>query len=199
MAIDKSVDSTLLDAAMSYEAGKIRAKLGSSAQISYDLANGKGFGDAIDAIPTGGSLNYKTGTFVLAADTNARDISDAIKIQHGLGAVPSFVMVWTEDYDTENPPSAALMGGFVWIKDLFNDFPERLTSSVSSSYNTYSPFVITAAGTINTTVGSSTTYFPGSDRSPTSEYFVLPCQGNSTYWRAGVTYKFFVAEAWWGA
>ena len=54
MAVDKLVDSTLLDAACTYEAGKIREKLGSSAQISYDLANGKGFGDAIEAIETGG-------------------------------------------------------------------------------------------------------------------------------------------------
>lgn len=54
MAVDKLVDSSLLDAACTYEAGKIREKLGSSAQIAYDLANGKGFGDAIDAIQTGG-------------------------------------------------------------------------------------------------------------------------------------------------
>lgn len=54
MALDKLVDSTLLDASCTYEAGKIREKLGSSAQIAYDLANGKGFGDAIAAIPSGG-------------------------------------------------------------------------------------------------------------------------------------------------
>lgn len=54
MALDALVDSTLLDAACTYEAGKIREKLGSSAQIAYDLANGKGFGDAIAAIPSGG-------------------------------------------------------------------------------------------------------------------------------------------------
>lgn len=57
MALDKLVDSTLLDAACTYEAEKIREKLGSSAQIAYDLANGKGFGDAIAAIPSGGDPN----------------------------------------------------------------------------------------------------------------------------------------------
>lgn len=55
MSVDKLVDSTQLDAACTYEAGKIREKLGSSAQIAYDLANGKGFGDAIAAIPSGGT------------------------------------------------------------------------------------------------------------------------------------------------
>ncbi len=54
MSADKLVDSAQLDASLTYEAGKIRAKLGSSAQIDFDLANEKGFGDYIDAIPTGG-------------------------------------------------------------------------------------------------------------------------------------------------
>lgn len=57
MSVDKLVDSTQLDASLTYEAGKIRAKLGSSAQLDFDLANGKGFGDYIDAIPTGGGGN----------------------------------------------------------------------------------------------------------------------------------------------
>ena len=54
MAIDKAIDSTLLDAACAYEAAQIRAKTGGSAQIAYDLENGKGFGDAIAAIPSSG-------------------------------------------------------------------------------------------------------------------------------------------------
>lgn len=64
MALDKLVDSTQLDASLTYEAGKLRAKLGSSAQLDFDLANGKGFGDYIDAIPTGGG-----GATVVASGT----------------------------------------------------------------------------------------------------------------------------------
>lgn len=52
MAYDKVVDSAALDAAMTYTAGRIRAKTGSTDQIAWDSA--KGFGDAVDAIPTGG-------------------------------------------------------------------------------------------------------------------------------------------------
>ena len=52
MAYDKVVDSTQLDAAMTYTAGRIRAKTGSADQIAWDSA--KGFGDAVDTI-TGGS------------------------------------------------------------------------------------------------------------------------------------------------
>lgn len=52
MAFDKVIDSTQLDTAMTYTAGRIRAKTGSADQIAWNSA--KGFGDAVDAI-TGGS------------------------------------------------------------------------------------------------------------------------------------------------
>lgn len=52
MAFDKVIDSTQLDAAMTYTANRIRNKTGDTSQIVWDSA--KGFGDAVDAI-TGGS------------------------------------------------------------------------------------------------------------------------------------------------
>lgn len=48
MAYDKVVDSAVLDAAMTYTAGRIRAKTGGTDQIAWDST--KGFGDAVDAI-----------------------------------------------------------------------------------------------------------------------------------------------------
>ena len=53
MAYDKVVDSTQLDAAMTYTASRIRNKTGGTDQIAWDSA--KGFGDAVDAITTGSS------------------------------------------------------------------------------------------------------------------------------------------------
>ena len=53
MAFDKVIDSTQLDAAMSYTANCIRAKTGGTDQIAWDSA--KGFGDAVDAITSGGA------------------------------------------------------------------------------------------------------------------------------------------------
>ena len=53
MAFDKVIDSTQLDAAMSYTANRIRNKTGDTNQIAWDSA--KGFGDAVDAISGGGS------------------------------------------------------------------------------------------------------------------------------------------------
>ena len=55
MAIDKAIDSAKEAACRTAEANAIRAKTGSTAQITYDFDNGKGFADAIDSIPAGGS------------------------------------------------------------------------------------------------------------------------------------------------
>lgn len=53
MAFDKVVDSAQLDAAMTYTANRIRNKTGDTNQIVWDSA--KGFGDAVDAISSGGN------------------------------------------------------------------------------------------------------------------------------------------------
>lgn len=54
MAVDKLVDSTKLNNSLEYTADRIRLKTGGSADILFDFENEKGFGDAIDAITTGG-------------------------------------------------------------------------------------------------------------------------------------------------
>lgn len=57
MAYDKVVDSTQLDAAMTYTANRIRDKTGGTDQITWDSA--KGFGDAVDAISSGGGNPFE--------------------------------------------------------------------------------------------------------------------------------------------
>ena len=57
MAFDKVIDSTQLDAAMSYTANCIRAKTGGTDQIMWDSA--KGFGDAVGAISSGGGNPFE--------------------------------------------------------------------------------------------------------------------------------------------
>ena len=48
------VNETKLNAAMTATADAIRAKTGDSAQIPFDYNGGKGFADAVEAIPQGG-------------------------------------------------------------------------------------------------------------------------------------------------
>ena len=57
MAFDKVVDSAQLDAAMTYTANRIRNKTGDTNQIVWDSA--KGFGDAVDAISSGGGNPFE--------------------------------------------------------------------------------------------------------------------------------------------
>ena len=57
MAYDKVVDSAALDAAMTYTANRIRNKTGGTDQIAWDSA--KGFGDAVDAISSGGGNPFE--------------------------------------------------------------------------------------------------------------------------------------------
>lgn len=57
MAFDKVIDSTQLDAAMTYTANCIRNKTGGTDQIAWDSA--KGFGDAVDAISSGGGNPFE--------------------------------------------------------------------------------------------------------------------------------------------
>lgn len=59
MALDKLVDSSVLDAAMRYTANRIRAKTGGSENIPFDMSaeTPKGFGDAVDTISGGGDTN----------------------------------------------------------------------------------------------------------------------------------------------
>ena len=53
MAIEY-VDATKLDASLAYTANRIRAKTGGSSALNFDLANETGFGNDVDAIPSGG-------------------------------------------------------------------------------------------------------------------------------------------------
>ena len=53
MALDNLVDSAKLDAALTYTAGRIRAKTGGAANLPFDMTGGKGFGAAVDAISVG--------------------------------------------------------------------------------------------------------------------------------------------------
>lgn len=63
------IDGAKLDACNTAEADAIRAKTGGSSPIPYDYANNKGFADAIDAIPSGGTT-ITDGIVITARDAN---------------------------------------------------------------------------------------------------------------------------------
>ena len=90
MAYDKVVDSAALDTAMTYTANRIRSKTGGTDQIAWDSA--KGFGDAVDAIPTGGDpleAFKNVRTFILSPSSTIEnfvaDLSNATSLIDAFG------------------------------------------------------------------------------------------------------------------
>lgn len=176
-------------------ADAIRTKGGTSAPLAFP----SGFVAAVEAIAagTGGGapsgLAYDMGEFVFEEDVN-----NAV-IPHNLGAVPGYILVWTEDFEgiTENPWTVHVNTGTIYVSNPWG-LPQRFTSAVNApnpvNFIAYMP---TGEARNNVTVSSSVAY--GLHTLPTDKEFTLSTNGNPTgyKWRAGVTYKYFVSEAPW--
>ena len=170
-------------------ADAIRSKGGTTDQLTL-----AGMVDAINAIQTGGGdgLKYDIGEFVLDAD--AKKIAPSIP--HNLGGVPEFILVWTDDFagvSEENPAAQQCNLGYVWLKNL-TGMLQRLSTAATGDSLTVNFNLVSGDYRIQPFAPNSTSYLTPQ---PTAEYFGLNQIGNNNYWRAGVTYKYFVSKAWW--
>lgn len=190
MALDKVVDSAALDAQLTSIADVIRSKGGTTNQLTL-----AGMVDAINAIQTGGGdgLKYDIGEFVLDADVKTLNPS----LPHNLGEVPEFILVWTDDFaglSEENPAAQQCNLGYVWLKNL-TGMLQRLTTAATGDSLTVNFNLLSGDYRIQPIAPNSVAYLT---KQPTAEYFGLnQMAGNNYYWRAGVTYKYFVSKAWW--
>ena len=191
MAVDKATDSAQLDADLTSVANAIRTKGGTSAQLAFPAD----FVSAINAISGGGggNLKYKIGSFTLASDTTA---NPAVAIAHGFGEAPKVVVIWTEEYSTADPPSADLNYGYVYLVDI-TDMQQQFSSTSFGSYPLFTWFWMSTAPRVGSTSTSNSSYAPSSSSKPDATNFYLIRRSNSTYWRSGITYKYFVSEKWW--
>lgn len=192
MALDKVVDSAVLDAGMTSVANAIRAKTGNAATLAWP----DGFETAIAGITGGGGagLAYDMGEFVLDADAK---YLDPPSLPHNLGEIPEFILVWTDDFaglSAENPAAQQCNLGFIWLKNL-SGLMQRLSSSVTGDALTVNLILNNADYRIQPLSPNSAVYLT---EQPTAEGFGLnQMAGINYYWRAGVTYKYFVSKAWW--
>ena len=191
MALDKVVDSAVLDAEMTSVANAIRAKTGNTDMLAWP----NGFLAAIAEIAGGGGagLAYDMGEFVLDADTKALDPPS---LPHNLGEIPEFILVWTDDFagvSKENPAAQQCNLGYVWLKNL-TGMLQRLSTAATGDSLAVNFNLVSGDYRIQPIVPSSYVYLT---KQPTAEYFGLNQTGGSYYWRAGVTYKYFVSKAWW--
>lgn len=191
MALDKVVDSAVLDAEMTSVANAIRAKTGNTDTLAWP----NGFLAAIAEITGGGGagLAYDMGEFVLDADTKYLDPS----LPHNLGEIPEFILVWTDDFaglSKENPAAQQYNLGYVWLKNL-TGMLQGLTTAATGDSLTINFNLLSGDYRIQLIAPNSAVYLV--KKQPTAEYFGLNQIGSKHYWRAGVTYKYFVSKAWW--
>lgn len=140
----------------------------------------------------GDGLKYDIGEFVLDADVKALNPS----LPHNLGEIPEFILVWTDDFaglSEANPAEQQCNLGYIWLKNL-TGMLQRLTTAATGDSLTVNFSLVSGDYRIQPIVPNSASYLT---KQPTAEYLGLNQTGNNNYWRAGVTYKYFVSKAWW--
>lgn len=164
MAYDKAVDSAALDDALDYTADRIRAKLGNSNSIHFDLENGLGFGDAVNAIP---AIPAYLGHMRITPETDIRSV------QIPIGDARTVLISSTHDYLARS--SASAVGGIIYV---------LISGSVYSSGSRM--LIITTSGTISYYASTS------SGQSWSASDGVLTISNTSGFvFAAGVAYDFF--------
>lgn len=156
----------------------------------------------VEGFGQGGDVNglaYDMGEFVLDADVKfVHDVYGSIP--HALGETPEFVVVWTDDFaelSAENPSTQQANLGYVWLNGL-TGLQQRLTSAVINDMSLYLSLDIPAnAYAVSAYAPTSTSYCLEAISTPTEKEIFLPYFGSNKYWRAGITYKYFVSKAWW--
>lgn len=164
----------------------VRVLIGGTAALkSGDIA-----GALAGVKPGGDGLQVDTGEFVLDAD------SRFVTLAHQLGKTPGFVVIWTDGSVLDVPTDNHTMVGCAWFRGLTN-LPQRLTSAATGTSNDmYITFALYKGDPVKRIMmgaPTSMSYFP----SVTAASLYIGSASAATLWRAGVTYKYLAAAAWW--
>ena len=194
MAIDKAVDSAVLDDALTVIANAIRGKTGGTGKLTLEEMPAAISG--ITAGGGGGGLAYDGGEFTLTTDTDGHRGTIPALIPHALGAKPDFICVWTDDLvGVTNPDSSnSSQVGQLWLNDWMGlrnwgtsvaKFPG--TTVLLQQNKAATDMVITKPNSASYTI----------DAAEVTEAVFPLCYYRNAFWRAGLTYKYFVCQAWW--
>lgn len=179
-------------------ADAIRSKGGTTDQLTLT-----GMVEAINAIQTGSGgagLAYDMGEFVFDADFSATYAnSNNNPIPHNFGDIPDCIIVWSDNWAGNTEVIDAnyqTVVGFMWMRELTG-----MTVKSTSNVNMVNPllsFMTIPKGDyrLQYTASNSTSYCINLEYL-TADSFCLAPMGTTTYWRGGVTYKYFVSKAWW--
>lgn len=195
MAIDKAVDSAVLDGALTAVANAIRGKTGGTGKLTIDQ-----MAAAIAGITVGdggGGLAYDMGEFTLTADTDGHKGIVPALIPHALGVRPGFICVWTDDLVGATNPDSTYPSqvGQLWLNDWMG--LENWGTSAAKFPGTTILMHQGKAQTDMAVTKPTAQVYTINVLDVTEEVFPL-CYYRNAFWRAGLTYKYFVSRAWWG-
>lgn len=127
MAFDKVVDSAALDAALTYTANRIRNKTGGTDQIMWDSA--KGFGDAVDAISSGGGNPFEVFEYL-----ETFRLSNNITFTEFVANIPNVTSLHNSFANARNTPltriELTVSGKLTDVSFMFNNAGSRVTEIV---------------------------------------------------------------------
>ena len=184
MALDKVVDSAVLDAQLTSIADAIRSKGGTTDQLTL-----AGMVDAINAIQTGsGGIQSASGEYSIAEDvTNLNiDISD-------IGFVPDLVAVYLDETGMEYTSTPTK----IWYLSYVPDIIDMVNVSSNLAYSRTNVGVLWRGGrgTYTQQIAPPSANFVGTMNGETGIRIHL-ARSAATYPIIAGTYKWFVYKIW---
>ena len=161
MALDKLVDSTRLDGALTATANAILSKTGGSSPLTWDMDDG--FKDAVDSIPSGGTyqaktnINPTTSSQTITPDTGYDALSSV-----QINAMPSGSASTPATTITANPTIGVSNSGLITAT---NSKTQSVTPTVSAGYvssGTAGTITVSGSNTSQLTTQAAQTIHPSS-------------------------------------
>lgn len=147
--------------------------------------------EKVSEIAVKSGFKCDTGEFVFS-----KDELNPPAVSHNLKAVPDTVIVWSNDFKNlsetnPSPYSTNTSLGLIWLNG-FTGLEQRLTSSVITDNGILVFLTITKGGHLVSVGVPTAKAYTGIKVD--KNYINLPQMTSATYWRSGVTYRYFIIE-----
>ena len=146
MSESKVVNITQLEADLTSIANTIREKSGGSDALVFP----DGFTNAISSLEVGGGLPSVVSALTSGEYTSAKTTSVTSYIQHGLGGIPDFVLMWKKGGYTSLTGGQFCVGAILVVSD------KKLSHVVYYNSGEYKTASLTSAIANNTTFKMTT-------------------------------------------
>ena len=186
MALDKVVDSAVLDAQLTSIADAIRSKGGTTDQLTL-----AGMVDAINAIQTGsGGIQSASGEYSIAEDVASLniDISD-------IGFVPDLVAVYLDETGMEYTSTPTKIWYLSYVPDIIDMVNVSMNTQIGYTRTNVGVLWRGAEGTYTQQLAAVSTNYVGTAKYETGIRIHL-ASGSTTYPIIAGTYKWFAYKIW---